>query len=78
MVGPDEQAAAYAAAVCRAMNPQPAALRRCQDCGQPERPWVPVHDPAGRVTGWRGPTCARKQGTGPSDQLALDQEGTDR
>jgi hypothetical protein len=51
------------------------APRHCDDCGRPEQSWQPVHDPAGRITGWRGPTCARRRGTG--DQLPLDSEDTE-
>jgi hypothetical protein len=59
-----------------------AAPKRCEECHRPEQPWVPVHDQAGRVTGWVGPTCNRRRTEaaerGAGTQLPLAQEGADR
>jgi len=50
------------------------APRSCAKCGRHEQPWTPVLDPGGRITGWVGPSCARKGATG-GVQLPLEQEG---
>lgn len=49
------------------------APRHCDTCGRAEQPWQPIHNPDGNITGWRGPTCARKHGTG--NQLPIPEEG---
>ena len=53
------------------------APRSCAKCGRHEQPWTPVLDPGGRITGWVGPSCARKGAAGGT-QLPLEQEGANR
>lgn len=54
--------------------------RRCEDCGRTARQLIPVLDPAGRTTGWVGPTCLRNRqaNAGRGTQLPLEQQGADR
>jgi hypothetical protein len=74
-------AATYIRQVIAERDQLAALPKRCLDCGRTARELIAVLDPAGKLTGWVGPTCKRRRdeaaSRGAGVQLPLA-EGADR